>query len=125
MYNYIFWVVHYNSYFKESDKWISRFKATLVLCFSFLMHLFLLAAICKRYFIPSLTLGYPADRMFIITILAVMVGAVYRHYSYERIEALDKRFSDRRWHQLFDVIVVILSILVPLIGIIWLSSRPS
>jgi hypothetical protein len=125
MYNYIFWVVHYNSYFKESDKWISRFKATLVLCFSMWVHALLLLAIWKHFIDWSVTSKFPTDGFFWAIIGIVLFNIVYRYYSYERIEVLDKRFSDRLWHQLFDVIVVILLILVPLIGLIWLSIRPA
>ncbi len=123
MYNYIFWVVHYNSHFKESDKWISKFKATLALCFSIVVHVGLLIAIWKHFIDWSITSRFPTGSLFLGTILTVMACLVFWYYSDARIEALDKRFSNRRWHQLFDLIVVILLILVPLVGLILLSIK--
>lgn len=64
MYNYIFWVVHYNSHFKESDKWISKFKATLALCFSIVVHVGLLIAIWKHFIDWSITSRFPTGSLF-------------------------------------------------------------
>lgn len=122
MYNFIFWVVFYNSGDLEINDWLSRWKASCVVYVAAGFHIFFLYAIGKKYLIQSLNLNaIPTGKLWGGLFFTAMLVLVFRFYSKSRVEKIVRHYSSQRRNQPLDILLVVFLIVVPLGFIIWIN----
>ena len=109
---------------KGENETISRYSGGLIVAFSLMIHIELVAAILKRVIRFGDDTGFVSNKNFLIPIVLAFIGSTIIYYNKARTEKILKKYAYVEYPTSFiNYFKVLTAIVVPLVVIIILATK--